>query len=100
METSSKLAVIVLAAGRGTRMRSDRPKILHELCGRPMLGHVLATANGHAVSSDGSEVKPSAMRRSNQLKLQESRPKFLTVEVLSSQKSATVTVDGTTVRKE
>ncbi len=29
--------VIVLAAGRGTRMRSERPKALHEICGRPMI---------------------------------------------------------------
>lgn len=35
-------AVIVLAAGEGTRMKSRIPKVLHELCGRSMLGHVLA----------------------------------------------------------
>jgi bifunctional UDP-N-acetylglucosamine pyrophosphorylase/glucosamine-1-phosphate N-acetyltransferase len=29
--------VLILAAGEGTRMRSERPKVLHELCGRPML---------------------------------------------------------------
>src|SRR5262245_54678542 len=34
--------VIVLAAGEGTRMRSLRPKVLHEIAGRPLLGHVLA----------------------------------------------------------
>ncbi|MEO1722689.1 MAG: NTP transferase domain-containing protein, partial [Pseudomonadota bacterium] len=38
------LAVVVLAAGAGTRMRSERPKVLHEIAGRSMLGHVLATA--------------------------------------------------------
>ncbi|HEY5341480.1 MAG TPA: bifunctional UDP-N-acetylglucosamine diphosphorylase/glucosamine-1-phosphate N-acetyltransferase GlmU [Candidatus Aquilonibacter sp.] len=32
---------IVLAAGKGTRMKSARPKVLHELCGRPMLWYVL-----------------------------------------------------------
>jgi bifunctional UDP-N-acetylglucosamine pyrophosphorylase/glucosamine-1-phosphate N-acetyltransferase len=35
------LAAIVLAAGEGTRMRSSTPKVLHPLCGRPMLLHVL-----------------------------------------------------------
>ena len=37
-------AVIVLAAGEGTRMRTTTPKMLNEVCGRPMLGHVLAAA--------------------------------------------------------
>jgi bifunctional UDP-N-acetylglucosamine pyrophosphorylase/glucosamine-1-phosphate N-acetyltransferase len=38
------VAVIVLAAGEGTRMKSRLPKVLHPLCGRSMLGHVLAAA--------------------------------------------------------
>jgi bifunctional UDP-N-acetylglucosamine pyrophosphorylase/glucosamine-1-phosphate N-acetyltransferase len=37
-------AVIVLAAGEGTRMRTAVPKMLNEVCGRAMLGHVLAAA--------------------------------------------------------
>jgi bifunctional UDP-N-acetylglucosamine pyrophosphorylase/glucosamine-1-phosphate N-acetyltransferase len=41
--TDRKLAVVVLAAGQGTRMRSSLPKVLHELAGRPMLAHVLAS---------------------------------------------------------
>jgi bifunctional UDP-N-acetylglucosamine pyrophosphorylase/glucosamine-1-phosphate N-acetyltransferase len=36
--------VIVLAAGEGTRMKSSLPKVLHLICGRPMLDHVLAAA--------------------------------------------------------
>ncbi|MDD5719383.1 MAG: NTP transferase domain-containing protein [Candidatus Krumholzibacteria bacterium] len=35
---------VVLAAGKGTRMRSDKPKVLHEIAGRPLLDYVLATA--------------------------------------------------------
>ena len=38
------VAVMVLAAGEGTRMKSRIPKVLHPLCGRSMLGHVLAAA--------------------------------------------------------
>jgi len=37
------LSAVVLAAGEGTRMRSSTPKLLHPLCGRPMLLHVLDT---------------------------------------------------------
>jgi bifunctional UDP-N-acetylglucosamine pyrophosphorylase / glucosamine-1-phosphate N-acetyltransferase len=37
-------AVIILAAGLGTRMKSDRPKAMHELAGRPVIGHVIAAA--------------------------------------------------------
>ena len=40
------LAVVVLAAGLGTRMRSARPKVLHAVAGRPLIGHVLAAVAG------------------------------------------------------
>jgi bifunctional UDP-N-acetylglucosamine pyrophosphorylase / glucosamine-1-phosphate N-acetyltransferase len=38
------LLVVVLAAGKGTRMKSALPKVLHRIAGRTMLGHVLALA--------------------------------------------------------
>jgi bifunctional UDP-N-acetylglucosamine pyrophosphorylase / glucosamine-1-phosphate N-acetyltransferase len=41
---SAPLTVIVLAAGKGTRMKSGLPKVLHRVAGRSMIGHVLATA--------------------------------------------------------
>src|ERR1051325_9496506 len=35
------LSAILLAAGKATRMKSERVKVLHEICGRPMLSYVL-----------------------------------------------------------
>src|SRR5215204_5125301 len=39
-------AVIVLAAGGGTRMKSATPKVLHTIGGRTLVGHALAAASG------------------------------------------------------
>jgi bifunctional UDP-N-acetylglucosamine pyrophosphorylase/glucosamine-1-phosphate N-acetyltransferase len=50
--SSEKLAVVVLAAGRGTRMKSDLPKVLHPLAGRAMLSHVL----GHVAALEPERV--------------------------------------------
>lgn len=41
---SDNLGVIVLAAGQGTRMKSSLPKVLHPICGEPMVVHVLRAA--------------------------------------------------------
>jgi len=55
------LDVVILAAGQGTRMRSARPKVLHALAGRPMVRHVLDTADSlgperlHVVIGHGGE---------------------------------------------
>ncbi len=42
--SETPLAVVVLAAGLGTRMKSETPKVLHEVCGRPMLSYVIDAA--------------------------------------------------------
>src|SRR5688572_4811578 len=39
-----RLTAIILAAGQGTRMRSKLPKMLHEVCGRPLVGWPIAAA--------------------------------------------------------
>jgi bifunctional UDP-N-acetylglucosamine pyrophosphorylase/glucosamine-1-phosphate N-acetyltransferase len=45
-----KITAIILAAGQGTRMKSDLPKVLHPVCGVPMITHSLAA--GKAASSE------------------------------------------------
>jgi bifunctional UDP-N-acetylglucosamine pyrophosphorylase/glucosamine-1-phosphate N-acetyltransferase len=49
-QSSFSAAAIVLAAGMGTRMKSNLPKVLHPILGRPMVGHVVAGAEGLGIS--------------------------------------------------
>ena len=42
--TAPDTAIVILAAGKGSRMRSAVPKVLHEIAGRPMLGHIIAAS--------------------------------------------------------
>src|SRR5581483_8438589 len=41
-----RIAVMIMAAGKGTRLKSRLPKVLHEVGGKPLLQHVLAAATG------------------------------------------------------
>src|SRR5271166_1251996 len=40
-----QFAIAILAAGKGTRLKSRRPKVLHEIAGKPLLAHVVAAAS-------------------------------------------------------
>ena len=45
MESNGKLAVVIMAAGKGTRLKSRKAKVLHEIGGKPLLAHVIAAAS-------------------------------------------------------
>jgi bifunctional UDP-N-acetylglucosamine pyrophosphorylase/glucosamine-1-phosphate N-acetyltransferase len=62
------LSIVIMAAGKGTRMKSARPKVLHKLAGRPMLSHVIATTSTLAaaqqvvITGHGAEMVESGMK--------------------------------------
>ena len=53
------VCAVVIAAGQGTRMKSDLPKMLHPICGQPMLFHALEAAKRAAARGE----TPAAQRQ-------------------------------------
>lgn len=62
------ILTIILGAGEGTRMKSDQPKVLHKVGGRPMLGHVLAACADAGAASRHVVVGPNHQRLSDYAK--------------------------------
>jgi bifunctional UDP-N-acetylglucosamine pyrophosphorylase/glucosamine-1-phosphate N-acetyltransferase len=52
MAGKGKLAVVIMAAGKGTRLKSQRPKVLHEIGGKPLLAHVISAASRIVAPAD------------------------------------------------
>jgi len=70
MNTFDHLAVVILAAGKGTRMKSDKAKVLHKVAGKSMVAHVIGVAKkiakdnvhvviGHQAQSVREEISKS-----------------------------------------
>ena len=72
--SSPKRAVFIMAAGKGTRLNSERPKVLHQIGGRPLLAHVIHAASrvvpvqdiyaivGHQAEIVRAAMEPSGIR--------------------------------------
>lgn len=99
MSPNRPAAVVVLAAGEGTRMKSALPKVLHAICGRTLVGHVVAASRaldpehlvvvvGHAREQVGAhlaEIDPAARTAVQDQQLGTGHAVRMALEALSAQ---------------
>src|SRR5262249_31834383 len=95
--------VVVLAAGKGTRMNSARPKVLHHVAGRPMIDYVLATARSLAprsttvVVGHQAEILRQALALQSGLTVVVQEPQLGTAHALMTTADALTGAHGTLV---
>ena len=99
MPSQRPFAAIVLAAGKGTRMKSDLHKVLHPIAGRPMLEHLLASIDdlkpAHKIVVTGSgreQVEPVAQRHGGSVVVQQ--PQLGTGHAVQQAETALKGFDG------
>src|SRR5882672_1202779 len=95
--------VVILAAGKGTRMKSARPKVLHRVAGRPMIEHVLdcaAALNPRSttiVVGHQAEALTATLARRSGLTLVVQEPQLGTAHALMTTEPALASAAGTLV---
>jgi bifunctional UDP-N-acetylglucosamine pyrophosphorylase/glucosamine-1-phosphate N-acetyltransferase len=94
----TQIAAIILAAGKGTRMKSDTHKVLHPIAGRPMLMHLMASVDALSpakkvvVVGSGKEQLEAALAGSADLAVQE--PQLGTGHAVQMAEGALADFDG------
>ncbi len=97
--TTRPFAAIILAAGKGTRMKSERHKVLHPIAGRAMLDHLMATVDGLAparkivvLGSGRAQVEPVVSARGGEVVIQD--PQLGTGHAVQQAEAALAGFDG------
>src|SRR5579871_5551526 len=98
----ANLAGIILAAGQGTRMKSAKPKVMHAVAGRPILGHVMVAMRGAGIerlvvitAADAKEVRAYAKAEGAESVIQE--PQLGTGHAANAARELFKDFDGTVV---
>src|SRR3546814_11267505 len=101
---SNPIAAIILAAGKGTRMKSDLHKVLHPIAGRPMLLHLMASvdelnpAKKVVVVGDKADQIDAALNGTAALAVQE--PQLGTGHAVQQAEAALAGFDGAGLRPQ